>query len=84
MRKYKKIISLIMLMIIFITSIQNIVIAATPIDKANLKSDHVIPVDLEFYNGDYWGPMECQYICYTYNGKKYPAYCISHRTRWCR
>ena len=67
-----------MLMITFLASIQNIVIAATPIDKANLKSDHVIPVDLEFFNGDFWGPMECQYICYTNNGKKYPAYCISH------
>ena len=33
---------------------------------------------LYFYDGDYWGPMECQYICYTNNGKKYPAYCISH------
>ena len=78
MKRYKKIISFFMLMIILVSTFQNIVAAATVIDKANLKKDHAIDTNVEFYDGTQWFELECQYVCYTTGGKSYPAYCVSH------
>ena len=60
-------------------NISNVVIAATEISKANLKNDHKITTNIQYKNADgTWHDIICNYICYTNDGKKYPAYCIKH------
>lgn len=70
---------------IFIASImimQNlsaVVIATTEITKANLKKDHKITTNIQYFNKDgTWHDIICNYICYIEDGKKYPAYCVKH------
>ena len=71
---------LIILSMIFI-SIFNTFLPITnafSIDKANLKKDHDIKTHIQYYNSDMeqWRDIECGYINYEINNKKYPAYCI--------
>lgn len=82
-RMKKKLISILsIIMIIAEGLLHTAVIAATPIDKANLKDDHKIDTNVEFWDGEDWFEVDCEYICYTTNNKKYPAYCITHRCEW--
>lgn len=75
----KKTIYILMIIIMIIQSISNVVMAATEISKANLKNDHSIKTNLQYKNADgTWHNIICNYICYTNNGTKYPAYCIKH------
>ena len=78
MKKCKKIVSLFVVMIILISSLQGIVLGATPINLANLKAGKDIDTNVEFYDGTQWFELEAKYIYYEVNGKEYPAYCISH------
>ena len=80
MRKIlKKIIYTLMIMILFIQNLSNIVMAATEISKANLRNDHSIKTNIQYKNADgTWHDIICNYICYTEDGNKYPAYCIKH------
>lgn len=78
-RVLKKLVSAIVLVIMFVQNISGIVMAATEISKANLKNDHKITTNIQYFNQDgTWHDIQCNYIAYTYNGKKYPAYCIKH------
>lgn len=79
MKKYKKIISLVMLMITFISVIQNIVLGATPISSAKLKKGDSIKTNVEFNDGNERYELEANYIYY--KDKSHPAYCVSYRTR---
>lgn len=75
----KKLVSAIVLVIMFVQNISGIVMAATEISKANLKNDHKITTNIQYFNQDgTWHDIQCNYIAYTHNGKKYPAYCIKH------
>ena len=77
--KFKKIIYLIVSVIMILQSLSNVVMAATEISKANLKNDHSIKTNLQFKSSDgTWHNLVCNYIAYTTNDKKYPAYCIKH------
>lgn len=77
--KLKKIIYLIVSVIMILQSLSNVVMAATEISKANLKKDHSIKTNLQFKSTDgTWHNLICNYIAYTTNGTKYPAYCIKH------
>lgn len=77
--KFKKIIYLIVTVIIILQSLSNVVMAATEISKANLKNDHSIKTNVQFKSSDgTWHNLICNYIAYTTNGTKYPAYCIKH------
>lgn len=76
---FKKLLSIIVLFMMFIQNISNVVIAATEISKANLKNDHKITTNIQYKNADgTWHNIICNYICYTNDGIKYPAYCIKH------
>lgn len=78
-KKMNKVIYIFMIMILFIQNIFGVVEAATKISKADLKKDHKITTNLEFKHQDgTWHTVIGNYICYTNNGKKYPAYCIKH------
>ena len=75
----KKTIYILMIAIMFIQSLSNVVMAATEISKANLKNDHSIKTNIQYKNSDgTWHDIICNYICYTEDGKTYPAYCIKH------
>ncbi len=82
MKKLKKVISFFMLMIIFLSSAQNIVFGATTISKADLKKGDSITTNVKFDNGEVCYEVEAHYIYY--KDKSHPAYCISHRIRWSR
>lgn len=78
-KKTSKIIYILMIMMLFIQNISGIVMAATEISKANLKNDHKITTNIQYFNQDgTWHNIQCHYIAYTHDGKKYPAYCIKH------
>lgn len=84
MKKYKKIITFIILMIILISSFQGIVFGATQISAANLKGTHDITTNMKFDDPTYgWVDLISKYVCYTTNGKSYPAYCINNRYTRC-
>lgn len=74
-----KLINITLLTIILIQYLSVITFAATEISQANLKKDHAIKTNIQFLHKDgTWHNVICNYICYTNNGKKYPAYCIKH------
>lgn len=62
-----------------VQNLSGVVMAVTEISKANLKNDHSITTNLQYKNADgTWHDIICNYICYTTDGTKYPAYCIKH------
>lgn len=80
MQKNRKIIITLILMIILISSFQGIVFGATQISSANLKGTHDITTNMQFDDPTYgWVDLISKYVCYTTNGKSYPAYCINNR-----
>ena len=73
----KKIIAIFLLII----TISNVIIPklqAIEIKKANLIKDHSINTHIMYKPNETWVKIKGSYICYTINGEKYPAYCISH------
>lgn len=78
-KKINKIMYILIIIMMFMQNISGIVKAATEISKANLKNDHKITTNIQYKNVDgTWHDIICNYICYTNDGKKYPAYCIKH------
>lgn len=79
MRKFKKVISLFLLMIIFLSSIQNIVLGATAISKESIIKGKVIKTNVAFKDGSTSYEVEARYVYYVDSNKNsYPAYCITH------
>lgn len=72
----KKIISILILMIIFISVFQNIVLGVTELKYADLVKERPIDTDVEFFENGIWYEIEANYVSYKEGG--YPAYCISH------
>ncbi len=73
----KKLIILFMVLITLFNTFLPITNAFS-IDKANLKKDHDINTHIQYYNESMkkWRDIQCGYINYELEGKKYPAYCI--------
>lgn len=73
----KKLIILFMVLITLFNTFLPITNAFS-IDKANLKKDHDINTHIQYYNESMkkWRDIDCGYINYELEGKKYPAYCI--------
>ncbi|MCI9039563.1 MAG: hypothetical protein HFJ29_06830 [Clostridia bacterium] len=80
----KKIISVLILMIIFISVFQNMVLGVTELKYADLVKGESFETDVQFYENDIWYTIEANYVCYASDKGEYPAYCVSHRKRWCR
>ena len=80
----KKTISIIILMIIFISVFQNIVLGVTELTYADLVKGNPVQTDVEFYENGIWFLIEANYVGYKESKGGYPAYCISHRKRWRR
>ncbi len=78
MKKYKKLLIISTIMIIFISLFQNIVLGATAINKGDLIKGKVITTNVEFNGDNGWGPLDARYIYYKVGNSEYPAYCISH------
>lgn len=78
-KKINKILYIFMIVILIMQYLSVVCLAVTEISKANLKNDHKITTNLQFKHEDgTWHNVVCNYICYTHNGIKYPAYCIKH------
>lgn len=80
----KKIISLLMLIMIFISVFQNIVLGAFEVEYGDIKKGKAIQTDVEFFDIEYnnWYPIEANYVYYRSPEGDFPAYCVSHRERW--
>lgn len=74
----RKIIITLILCIVLINNIIPVISKATEISKANLIYDHKIKTHIKFYKENSWHEIKGGYICYKIDGKKYPAYCVSH------
>ncbi len=74
----KKIISILILMITFISVFQNIVLGVTELTYADLVKGNPIKTDVEFYEDGFWFLIEANHIGYKDSKGDYPAYCISH------
>lgn len=78
MRKTNKIISVIMLILLFFSSIQNIVIGATYHQDVNIVIIGECDYSLKYKRKDgVWAYITCTYVGYKENGKIYPAYCLN-------
>lgn len=80
----KKIISLLMLIIMFISVFQNIVFGVFEVEYGNIKKGASINTEVEFFEDGRWYPIEANYVYYRSPEGDFPAYCVSHRKRWCR
>lgn len=78
MRKTNKIISVIMLILLFFSNIQNIVIGATYHQNVNIVIIGECDYSLKYKRKDgVWAYITCTYVGYKENGKIYPAYCLN-------
>ena len=79
MRITKKLVAILMLLSIFLSSISNIVCAATEISQAYLQNSGDVEWHLQFWNEDknVWSYVTTTYVTYNENGKVYPAYCMN-------
>lgn len=78
----RKIITFFIILITLANAIMPVAQATQIITKANLINDHKINTHLLYYNDkkDQWRDIQCGYICYSFEGEKYPAYCIVPNT----
>lgn len=78
----RKIITFFIILITLANAIMPVAQATQIITKANLINDHKINTHLLYYNDkkDQWRNIQCGYICYSFEGEKYPAYCIIPNT----
>lgn len=74
----KKMISILILMITFISVLQNIVLGVTELKYADLVKGNPIRTDVEFFENGIWFLIEANYVGYKESKGGYPAYCISH------
>lgn len=76
---FNKLLKIFIASIMLIQNLSAVVVATTEITKANLKKDHKITTNIQYFNKDgTWHDIICNYICYEEEGKKYPAYCVKH------
>ena len=78
MKKTNKIIAIVMLVLLFFSSFQNIIYGATEISKANLTTIQDSDSQIQFKYSSGWTNVRTNYIGYYEGGHVYPAYCISH------
>lgn len=78
----KRIITFFIILMTLANTLMPVAQAAQIITKANLINDHKINTHLLYYNDkkDQWRNIQCGYICYSFEGEKYPAYCIIPNT----
>lgn len=78
--KNKKLIVLFTILITIINILVPVINAANDMLNANLIKDHKITSHIMYYNESKkeWREIQCNYICYKIDEKKYPAYCITH------
>lgn len=76
----KKTLIIFIIIITIINTVLPVANAAQIITKASLIYDHKIDSHILYYNNsrEEWRDIQCGYICYEIDGKKYPAYCITH------
>lgn len=79
MRNTKKLVAILMLISIFLSSISNLVFAATEISEAYLVDRGDCGLHLQYWNADknIWSYVTCTFVTYSENGKEYPAYCMN-------
>lgn len=79
MRITKKLVAILMLLSIFLSSISNIVCAATEISQAYLQNSGDVEWHLQYWNEDRntWTYVTTTYVTYNENGRVYPAYCMN-------
>lgn len=79
MRITKKLVAILMLLSIFLSSISNLVYAATEISQAYLQDRGDVDWHLQYWNEDknVWSYVTTTYVTYNENGKEYPAYCLN-------
>ena len=72
MRITKKLVAILMLLSIFLSSISNLVYAATEISQAYLQDRGDVEWHLQYWNADknVWSYVTTTYVTYTENGKK--------------
>ena len=78
MLKIRKIVAVVMLILLFFSSIQNIVYAVTFKQDVNLYDLGECEHTLQYKRADgKWSYITCHYVVYQENGRTYPAYCIN-------
>lgn len=79
MRITKKLVAILMLISIILSSISNIVFAATEISEAYLQDKGEVEWHLQYWNADknVWSYITTTYVTYSEGGKEYPAYCLN-------
>ncbi len=78
MIKNKKIIAIVMLILLFFSSFQNVIYAATYNDTLNIFNNGYCEYTLQFKRSDgVWSYVTCVFAGYEENGKIYPAYCLN-------
>ena len=78
MKRTNKIIAIVMLILLFLSSIQNIVIGATYHEDVNIVKIGECDWNLKFKRSDgVWAYITCTYVGYKENGKIHPAYCLN-------
>ena len=75
----KKAVAILMLLSMILSSISNIVFAATPISEAYIEEKGDCGLHLQYWNEnrEEWSYITCTYVVYMENGKEYPAYCLN-------
>ena len=77
----KKIISVWMLTIFFISIFQKIVLGVTESEQANLIIGTTIKKDVQFFENEIWYVIGTEYLHYQDMKGNHLAYCISYRRR---
>lgn len=75
----KKSVAILMLLTIIISSISNVVFAATEISTAYLQDKGEVEWHLQYWdpNRNSWHYVPTTYVTYNEGGKEYPAYCLN-------
>lgn len=75
--KTKKIITVLLLILTILFSMQNLIYAQAEISRAEIFVIEPYELHLQYwYSGGYWMYTANDYTGYTYNGVTYPAYCL--------
>ncbi|MGN0973312.1 MAG: SpaA isopeptide-forming pilin-related protein [Bacilli bacterium] len=78
MLKIKKIVAIVMLILLSVSSLQNIAYAVTFKQDVNIYQMGDCDYTLQYKRSDgVWSYVTCTYVVYKENGKTYPAYCLN-------
>lgn len=82
MVKIKRIIAVVMLVILLLSSVQNVAQAVTLKQDVNLYQVGKCDYTLQYKRPDgVWSYITCTYVVYQENGKTYPAYCLNRELK---